>query len=277
MSKIYYVSDFFLNEVNGGAELVDDNIIKYLTKYVDVERVKSTNIAPSSKDFYIISNISLMHERNLDYLISNCKYIIIEHDYKIHKTRQPWRFKDCIVPKEERINYELYRNAVLVYVQTDDHLGIYQKNEVYGSFRSLNCSIWSNKELGFLEPPLSKRNSEFAVIASDNWIKNTQGAVAACIANKWDYKLIPKLPYHDFLNVLSTYPALVFLPIARESCCRLIVEARCLGLNVITTPNSGAFNADWFKKSKRELVEFLRKESENNLYNIMYEIKSCIG
>jgi hypothetical protein len=277
MSKIYYVSDFFVDEIVGGAELVDDNIIRYLTKYFDVERIKSQNIVPDTKKFYILSNISLMKPEYVNWFSQRmAKYIIVEHDYKIHHTRQPWRFKDCIVPKAERINYDLYRNALLVYVQTDDHLGIYQKNEVAGKFQSLDCSIWSNKELSLLESNIShlKTKNKFAIVASDNWIKNTQGALNLCLGNKWDYEFIPKLPYDKFLPLLAEYPALVFLPIARESCCRLMVEARCLGLNVITNQNSGAFNSSWFKKSGKELIEYLRKRSEENLYNIMYEIKS---
>jgi DNA-directed RNA polymerase subunit E'/Rpb7 len=67
------------------------------------------------------------------------------------------------------------------------------------------------------------------------------------------------------LEALSEYAALVFLPVARESCCRLIVEAKCMGLNVVTTPNSGAFQSNWYTLPAGQLVKYLRDQSKRNL------------
>lgn len=264
--NVYFISDFFLDEVEGGAEFVDQTIINFLK----CEKIKSCNFQKKVNGFLILSNTSQMSQDSIDYISKNYDYIIIEHDYKIHITRQPWRFQNCIIPKDQRINYNLYKNAKAVFVQTDDHLEVFKLNEVPGNFISLGCSIWSKEELEKLSLLCieKKETHKFAVVDSDNWIKNKKGAEDFCKSFKIDYSLIPKLPHIDFLKTLSKYPALVFFPIARETCCRLIVEARCLNINVITNNNSGAFMSNWYELHGFDLINYLQDESTNNLNKI---------
>ena len=67
---------------------------------------------------------------------------------------------------------------------------------------------------------------------------------------------------------MASYSSLVFFPIARESCCRLVVEARALGMNVLTTKNYGAVLEPWFALSGLELINFLREKTQENLKTI---------
>jgi hypothetical protein len=261
-----YISDYSVKEFLGGSELVDDTIINFLK----CDFVKSSELVPNINEFYILSNTSLMKPEYLNFIKDNCKYIIVEHDYKIHASRHPWRFKDNIVPHQERISYDLYKNARAVFVQTKDHLNIMRRNDVEANFIDLNCSIWSDTELNVLRSKI-KNNSlskNFAIVNSKNWIKNTGGAVEFCKNHKLNYDLIGSSDYTTFIEQLSNYSTLVFFPIARETCCRLLVEARCLGMNVITNSNSGAFLADWFIKREDELIGYLSEQSKTNLNNI---------
>jgi len=259
--KTLLLSDFTLEDsISGGSELVDNTISQKL----DIKIVKCRDWTPSTNEFLIISNISTLPQQNIDFIRDNCDYVIVEHDYKIHWTRHPWRFKDSIVPKNERINYGLYKNAKAVFTQTDDHLQVFKANEVEGNFISLKSSIWSEEELEkFSLLQNNKKTHKFAVIDSDNWIKNKKGAEEFCKINKIDYELIPKSNYNSFIQKLSQYPALVFFPIARETCCRLLVEAKCMDMNVITSSNSGAFKSDWFMKSGKNLIDLLRDQSNS--------------
>lgn len=261
--KPILISDFTLEDsIAGGSEFVNDTVAKLL----DIKIIKSNLYTPKKEDFLIISNISTMKQGNIDFIKDNCNYVILEHDYKIHWTRHPWRFKDCIIPKSERINYDLYKNAKAVFTQTDDHTQVFKQNEVTANFVSLKCSIWSDSELNLfstLKKPFVK--STYAIIDSDNYIKNTNFAVEICKANKWEYELIPKMKYDKFLEKLSGYSTLVFFPMARETCCRLLVEAKCLGLNVITSDNSGAFRSEWFNLKGIELIKFLKDQSLKNI------------
>jgi hypothetical protein len=279
MSDIVYVSDFFLDETVGGAELVDNTIMWHLSKEFKVSKVKSRNLILDRSKFYVLSNLSQIDAKTLDLLVNGgYKYIIIEHDYKIHHTRHPWRFKDSIIPRNERINYNLYKNAKRVFTQTDDHTDIFLRNDVYASFFSFGVSVWSEDELGILtslQSP-SPMYREYAIIDSPNVIKNTKGAIDFCTTQKLDYRLIRQQKYKDFLHELSKYPTLVFFPMARETCCRLLVEARCLGLNVLTSENSGFFQSSYFNLKGQELINKLAHLSATNLQAVSYEINKSI-
>lgn len=261
--KTIILSDFNINDsIAGGSELVDNTISKKL----NIDIVKCKDWRPTKENFLIISNISTLHQSSIDYIKSNCSYIIVEHDYKIHWTRHPWRFKDCIIPHNERINYDLYKNAKAVFTQTDDHLQVFRDNQVEANFISLESSIWSDEELEkFQSLQNNKKTHKFAVVDSDNWIKNKQGAEQFCKVNKIDYALIPKLPYNDFIVKLSEHPVLAFFPIARETCCRLLVEAKCMSMNVVTSNNSGAFKSDWFNYYGNNLINYLKINSDKNI------------
>jgi hypothetical protein len=100
-------------------------------------------------------------------------------------------------------------------------------------------------------------------------VKNTQGAVKYCEENKLDFELIPNQEKReDFLNKLAQCSNLVFYPIARETFCRLVVEAKCMGVNVITTRNYGASSEGYFDMVGQELIDLLRMQTEENLMKI---------
>ena len=269
MKKIL-ISDFTTKEVpHGGSEWVNQVLIEKF----DLEFQYSQAVTSFDKEnFFIISNVSLMNQ-SLVRQILNLNYIIIENDYKICQSRHPWTFPNSIIPQNQRINYDLYKNAKAVFVQTNDHLSVYKINDVEANFINLHTSIWSDSDLDLLNEIRIKtkiKNNLSAVYETNNFIKNTIGSVKHCIDNNFSYSLIPNMnKREDFLMHLGKCSSLVFLPIARETFCRLVVEAKCLELEVITTKNYGASKEGWFDVlSGEELIEFLRNQTKNNIEKI---------
>lgn len=264
MFKVILIDDFPTG--NGGSEAVNRTVARQLGAPIQ----EAATFSEVEKDvLYILCNTSTMPQEILTKIAEEAKYIILEHDYKFVSSRHPWRYENCIVPEEEKINTDLYKNAQAVYVQTDDHLSVFKANNIEGNFISLNCSIWAQEELDILSELYFGnflKKSTFCVLESSNWIKNTQGGIAFCRDHKIDFTLIKSdNNYKKFLSEMAQHACLVFIPIARESCCRLLVEARALGMNVITSSNSGAWKSDWFSKSGSELLTYLRNQSETNM------------
>jgi hypothetical protein len=268
MRKIL-ISDFTIKEApHGGSEWVNQVLIdKFNLEFQYSQQVTSFE----SDALYIISNVSLMRP-DLVSQISNLNYIIIENDYKICHSRHPWRWPDSIIPLNERINYDMYANAKAVFVQTNDHQRVYKINDVKANFINLHSSIWAESDLELLEKTLNEtteKNGKYGIYATDNWIKNTQGSVKYCEDNKLESELIYNQERReDFISKLAQCSHLVFFPLARETFCRLVVEAKCLGLNVITTKNYGASLEGYFEMSGQELIDFLRMQTQNNLIKI---------
>lgn len=260
------VSDFTIKEApHGGSEWVNQVLIDKF----NLEFMYSSQVTSWDTDvFYVISNVSLMRP-DLVREIPKLNYIIIENDYKICQSRHPWRYAKSILPYHERINYDIYENAKAIFVQTTDHLNVYKSNDVRGNFINLNCSIWADSDLDLLKRFLDTKplkNGKSAVYYTNNWIKNSNGAVKYCQENKLEPELIENQEKReDFLDKLSNCSNLVFFPIARETFCRLVVEAKCMGLDVITSKNYGASLENWFDMKGDDLIKFLRIKTQKNL------------
>lgn len=268
--KPILINDLLLEDIpSGGAEHVDDMVAKVL----DLDRVRSDDMTSFNQDaMYIVSNIARFTREKIEQLIK-CNYIIIEHGYQfLNKPRRVCRFKDFIVPRELRINYDLYANAKAVFVQTTEHLNMFIKNDVKANFINLKSSLWSNEDLDLLDE-LREEDLKpiYSIYKSINGIKNTSGAVKYCKDNNLPYELIGNKPTRrEFLECLSRNHALVFLPTPHnETFSRLVVEARCMGVEVITTRTYGAVLEDWYDLYQgKELVDFLRKNTIANLDKI---------
>lgn len=269
MRKIL-ISDFTIKEApHGGSEWVNQVLIDKLNlEFEYSHEVKEFD----PNNFYIISNVSLMNPA-LVKQIHTLNYIIIENDYKICSSRHPWRYPNSIIPVNERTNYEMYANAKAVFVQTNDHLNVYKANKVKGNFINLHSSIWADNDLNLLEDLLKKnevKNGKIAIYDTNNFIKNTDGSIKYCLENNLEYQLVPNMANReDFLQSMAECSKLVFIPIARETFCRLVVEAKCLNLEVITTKNYGASLEGWFDAmSGLDLINFLRNQTEYNMEKI---------
>jgi hypothetical protein len=269
MSKLYYLADFFEDDkLAGGAELSDAAIREHLDLPFECVRYWELDKLGIDKDaFYIVANRSLVSPSHLDTLIEYKNYIIIEHDYQFvggpGNGRNPYVFDKAVVPDEHKTQLEFYKNAKAVFFQTDYQKRLFELNRVEGYFVSMGTTPYSTEDFKFFRELLKKEFScktrSFAVVDSPKEIKNTKGAISFCDNNDYDYDLLPPMERDQFLKKLSEYPAMVFFPLTPESCCRLVTEARILGLNVITSKSFGASTADWFKLSGEDLVDELER------------------
>lgn len=270
MKELILIADYTVEQYQAGAEMVDDNISKGL----GIEIITTDDFVSVDPDkFYLVSNATKMLPLVKRALIHFGNYAIFEHDYKMHPTRQPSRYRDCIFPKHERIDLDFISKAKVVFVQTTDHLDCHRLNmDGYNvNYVNLATSIWSDEELDDLQNITyhsSILDYTFAIIDDKGPDKGTENAVAWCKANTIDYKLIPKLPKKHFYQELARHPVLVYFPNVKESFCRLVVEARCLYMNVISPKTYGAVKEPWFYKKGNEMISFLRKESKKNLETI---------
>ena len=261
MSKIILIDDFPQN--NGGSEFVNRTVAEKLS----IRQVESRSVILDPTVKYIVANISTMHPDVVKQLSQHPFYVILEHDYKFVHSRHPWRYPESIVPRNELINLDLYKNAKQIFVQTADHLSVFKANDIEGSFFNLECSIWGEELdiLSQLEKTAPIVSTRMAILNSDNWIKGKNQAINFCEINGLDYEFVGHPNLHTFYEHLASHATLVFLPVARESCCRLILEARCLGLNVITPRNYGAAKESYFRLQGQELIDFLKEKSIRNI------------
>ena len=78
--KVVFISDYFVNQVLGGGELNDDQLISILSKQNNVEKINSTSVTLeylklNKKSKLIISNFIGLSQSLKDYIIKNLDYL----------------------------------------------------------------------------------------------------------------------------------------------------------------------------------------------------------
>jgi len=265
---IAFVADYFADEVSGGGEVNNDELIKLLQNDYHIMKVKSRNLDPAAienslVDFFIVSNFLELSYQSYTYLLEKANYIIYEHDHKYVRSRNPAQYEDYKAPQSDIINYDFYKNAKAVLCQSEFHAGIVRKNLNLDTIKSLGGNLWSEESLDLMSHLACQEKTDLcAVIQTDNWHKNTAGTVRYCRAKQIKFTLIAPAAYHEFLTNLSACKRLIFFPQTPETLSRIVVEARMMGMSVLANQNIGATKEPWFSLKGEELINLMRKKRE---------------
>jgi len=279
MNKIIFVADFFANEIAGGGELNNQELIDILRERDShVLEVKSNRLTPefisecSKKVKFIVANFVMLSRESKTMLENDREYIIYEHDHKYVKSRNPANYDNFIAPKSEIINFNFYKNAKAVLCQSQFHADIVESNLKLDNIISLGGNLWSEDSLEtMLSMSKTDKKPTCAIMSSTNWHKNTADAIKLCKAKQWEYDVIPTCGYMEFLLRLGESDKFVFLPKTPETLSRIAVEARMMGLSVITNNMVGATKEDWFSLKGEELIEVI-KNKRIEIPNIVTEL-----
>jgi hypothetical protein len=267
--KFVYMSDFSAAEIpTGGGEINDKELIDILrSRNHKVKEFRTRDVTPEkikelSGNLFIVSNFILLTEASKKELQQE-KYVIYEHDHKYLASRDPAKYKDYRAPHRDIINRDFYKNAIAVFCQTSFHSKILKTNLMIENVVSLGGNLWSLESLELIKT-LSEVDGEptAAIMDSTTPHKNTVGAIELCQAKEKEFNLVSSTSPKEFLEKLSKNQSLVFLPQTPETCSRLLVEARMLGLGIITNGKSGAVHEEWFKLKGKELISVMEAKRE---------------
>ncbi len=262
--KIVFIADAFAEQVLGGGELNNEELLKMLAQDGhDVLKINSHKVTPEFIDRHIESKFIIANFANLKPAlrdkICDTAYIIYEHDHKYLNTRNPGEYPGFKAPKEEIVNIELYKNARAVLCQSQFHLEIIKMNTELDNLINLSGNLWSLRSLDLMKAMAEKPKSECCSIMQSNIIhKNTREAIMYCKHKKMPYKLVSSKNYESFLDQLSENKTLLFLPKTPETLSRVVVEARMMGMSVIVNKMIGATREPWYELKGKDLIEYMR-------------------
>ncbi len=274
LNKRVFIADFYYPEMVGGAELNDLSLISRLAtqKNIGVEKLKSAEVTldtikqRKNSDF-IVSNFVLLSKDVLSYLANNCSYTIYEHDHKYLMKRNPIFYKNFLAPKDHLANFDFYKNAQSIVCLTKLAEDVLRANTGLENVTRIGSSVWLDEDLDFINQiRKSEKKDCYAIMNSDNPIKKKFDCIRYCKKNNLKYELISDRNHKNFLEKLSHYKGLIFMTGHLETCCRIVVEAKMLGLEVITQKKLiGAASEDSFSLNGENLVEEMRKVSKNSV------------
>lgn len=269
--QLFYISDFFAGEVAGGAELCDSVLLSLLEEGGHkIVKFRAHEIGPKHLDMYkkfgfhfLISNFIQLGDAAKSWFVANPSlYSIMEHDHKYIKSRDPSKYPNFLVSKNDLRNQSFYINAKNVFAQSRLHSEVIRKNLNTNNVVNLGMSLWSDEHLTIIES-LTKTKKAFAhgVLDSSNPTKNTFRNVEFCEAKGLSYTKIGSPDYALFMQQLSKCEKLVFFPAVLETFNRMLIEARMLNCRIVTNELNGCISEPWFKELKgQELIDFARTE-----------------
>lgn len=267
--KILFISDYFVNQITGGGELNDWELINILKNsgneidYLNSSDVSVETISKLSNSGYkfIVSNFINLSSECILALSSGEEYAIYEHDHKYLKTRNPMMYPEFKAPVDQIINIEFYKKAKAVFCQSSFHKNIIKKNLEIDNIVSLGGNLWSLEHFKILDEVCNVEKADsYAVIDYKIPHKNTHEAIRYCNANKIEYDLIRPSAPDIFLRKMGKNKTLLFFPKSPETLSRIVVEARMMGMSTKTTQNIGAVHEEWFSKKGKDLIDIMRKK-----------------
>ena len=267
--KIILISDSFIDDFVGGAALNDEEIYRLLSERFDVTKIKSRYlyegfILENLDSFFIISNFFGVNPALRDLIQQKCRYSLYCHDYKFVAHTNPAVYTNFEVPPNELINESFHKDACRIICQTQFQKDIYDLN-LKCPDKTVNFSgnLWSEEHLkrfGDLEKV--EKNNKHAIIDSKYPQKGVKESAQYCEENNLEYDIIGDPDYSKFLEILSLYSTLVFHPSTPETCCRVILEAKMMGLKIITNKLIGASYEKWYRLNGKELRDYMENKRE---------------
>ena len=261
--KFVFVADFFIEQILGGGELNNEELIKCIrkrghqVKKINSQMLTESFINNNKNCHYIIGNFVHLSE-NCKKILFNMQYVIYEHDHKYITTRNPGLYKDYMAPKEDLINLDFYKNAQLVLCQSQFHRDIIYKNTNLKNLINLSGNLWDLESLEFMRNIFEKqKNNRCSIMNSPIEHKNTSEAIKYCKAKNLEYDLISDDNYYSFLEKLGTNDRFIFLPKTPETLSRVVVEARMMGVQVVINKKVGAASEPWFKSKGPPLIDLM--------------------
>jgi len=277
--KILLISDeeYSINN-NGGAESNNNEIIKILNSsgikcdFISTHDFNNRVGFIEDYDLYIVSNFYFISDAAKNFLYTK-KYIITEHDYKFVRERNPCFYENMTIPPEKIMHFDFYKNAQIVILQSAFQKQVFEKSIKLDNLFNFSGNLWAEETLDLIQS-LSKtpKNGKAAILGEDNYgIKGRDVSIDFCKKVHLKYELLPKTDHHTFLKNLARYSTYVLFPRSPETLSRVCIEARLMGLSVVTTDYTAAVHESFFDYESSKMIEYI-KSKPDQIKNIIIKL-----
>jgi len=290
-TQIVFVSDLFVDQYSGGAELTTEALIEKCP--VPYQKVLSRDISidvleQGHDKHWVFGNFATLDTNLIPTIVANISYSVLEYDYKYCKYRSAEKHKlaeqsdcNCDESQHGKMVSAFYYGAKSLYWMSESQLEIYvqkfpflaeKHNTVLSSVISDNFFV-SLKQLRKKNETSDRKG--WIVLGSNSWIKGADQAETWCKSKGYDYEIVWGLPHSELLEKLSLAEGFVYLPMGNDTCPRMVIEAKLLGCQLELNDYVQHKNEEWFATDNLiEIEEYLygsrelfwRKELELSQY-----------
>lgn len=244
-AEVVFVSDLFVDDYVGGAELTSQALIDSCP--FKIEKLKSGEVTlklleEGHEKYWIFGNFSAMNMELIPTIVANLNYSIVEYDFKYCRYRSPEKHKfaemkdcDCFNEMHGKLISAFYYGSKSLWWMSEK-----QEDHYLSTFPFLNekpsvvlSSVFDDNFFAATKILKEKHKDierkGWIVLGSNSWIKGAQEAEQWCKDNEKDYEVLWGLDYGDVLEKLAQAEGFVYLPMGMDTCPRMVIEAKLLG------------------------------------------------
>ncbi len=285
-SKIVFVSDLHRNDYPGGAELSTDALAKTSllgpVYFLRSRELTPDHISKGSQKIWVFFNFGSMDLNLVPHIVANCHYFIVEYDYKFCRFRSVEKHFaetreacDCHTQHFGMFMSSFFAGAEHIFYMSEAQRQIQVDRFPFlgGENSSVLSSIFDVSDLEYIERLRDSRvveKEKFVILGSNSWIKGVEETKKYLDEKGIEFDVLQGLPYNDMLNELSKYRGLCFRPLGGDTCPRLVIEAKLLGLELDINDNVQHAKESWFMGSIDETESYLL-DSHNRFWNKINE------
>jgi len=259
-AEVVFVADLFREEYAGGGELTTDALLQttpYKTHCLKSSDLNVNLIQQGVQKTWVFFNFRAMDHNLIPAIIQNLYYFVVEYDYKFCQYRslelhhrQTGKNCDCHEQQIGKIITTFYTGANHLFFMSEQQRLIYLTRFPFlDENSSVLSSVFDIKDLEFIESLRNSRegdNGKWAIVDGNSWIKGINEITDLLSKMDEPYELLGGLPYSDLLRTLSEFKGLAARPLGHDTCPRLVIEAKLLGLDLMINENVQHKDEEWF-------------------------------
>lgn len=265
---VIFVSDLFVEDYVGGAELTSEALIEESPFKVQKLHSKDVSLAALSQGvskYWIFGNFSQMNPELIPSIVANIKYSVLEYDYKYCKFRSPEKHEaaagipcDCHHQINGKLISAFYYGSKSLWWMSESQKERYHKLFPFLTDKDniVLSSVFSKKTLGTLRllNESTKEKKGWLVLGSESWVKGFDSAKKWCEDNKKEYEVVWNLRYDELLAKLAAAEGFVYLPAGADTCPRMVIEAKLLGCQLELNDFVQHKDEEWFNTDDIESI-----------------------
>lgn len=231
-------------------------------------------------DLFILGNIMGYNNNSFDalmHLMSNCKFVKIEFDYGYcpYRGLVPHKIlgkEECSCPFGKtgdphlsKIYSRIKSQSSYIFYMSDGQMNMHDiaLGGIDKNKKSRLSSCFSEENMLLMDRLKSKKkNDKYAIIdGKGGWHTQAKGikeSIEYAKENNLSFDLIKTETHKEMLNLLSEYKGLISMPIIHDTCPRITIEAKFMGLEVITNEMSQHTTELWWQMQTDDAVNYIK-------------------
>ena len=254
-------------------------------EFITTSELTRTHLQFKHPKVWIIGNTMALNKESYESIVDIIQHrttVKLDFDYGFCKFRGPTPHRilgkkecDCLINQETATLKNLYcyirDNSSIIFYMSEMQRQIHQqaigiKDEQSMVLSSCFTQDSFKKMKEYRDRPKSEK---YAVIdGHQGWHSEAKGvkkSINYAVTKNLAYDVFKTDTHDEMLDKLSGYKGLIFLPIIEDTCPRITIEAKLMGLEVITNENSQHTTESWWNSSLDEIENYL-KERPNLLH-----------